>query len=384
LNILFLISSEGHYGIESMLVALARNLSTLECHCVVGVFRDARVPHTEVAEAARQQGLTVELVGCQGRIDRAAVKQIRCLVTKHEIDVVHPHGYKADLYAFAAALPNRVALLATSHNWPSKRLDMRAYAALDRLILRRFDGVVAVSDPVHDILRRWGVRHERLVMIPNGVDVERFRDAAPTLRHEMGIAGDTLVGFVGRLVRDKGGALLLQAAQQALRTRPNIKFVFAGEGPSRSEWQHLAENLDIFRNVVFVGTRNDMPGVYASLDMLVLPSLVESMPMCVVEAMASSKPVIATRVGAIPRVIVPEHSGLLLEPGDVDGIAQAILRLADNPNLAKKLGQNAYRDVRERFSAHGMAKAYFRQYRTILAARNTSINSPAEAEGTWS
>src|SRR3954462_1863333 len=224
LNILFLVSSEGHYGIENMLVALARNLSTLGCRCIVGVFCDGRVPHTEVADEARQQGLTVEIVHCKGRIDRTAVRQIRQLLKKYEIDVVHPHGYKADLYAYAAALPRRVALLATSHNWPSKRLNMRAYAAIDRLILRRFDGVVAVSDPVRNTLRRWGVSHDRLVTISNGVDVERFEHAAPTLLNEIGAADGALVGFVGRLVPDKGGALLLRAAQQVLAIRPTTRF----------------------------------------------------------------------------------------------------------------------------------------------------------------
>lgn len=382
LNILFLVSSAGHYGIENMLVALARNLSVLGCRCIVGVFRDARLPHTEVAEVAQQQGLTVEIVHCNGRLDRSAVRRIRRLLTKYEVDVVHPHGYKADLYAYAAALQDRVALLATSHNWPSKRLDMRAYAALDRLVLRRFDGVVAVSDPVHATLRRWGVRCDKLVTISNGVDVERFHNAAPTLRKEMAVADGALVGFVGRLVPDKGGALLLRAAQQVLAIRPNVRFVLVGEGPSRSEWQEVAVELGIAKNVVFTGTRNDMPGIYASLDMLALPSLVESMPMCMLEAMAASKPVIATQVGAIPRLIVPDRTGLLLKPGDIAGLARAIFQLVDNPNLARELGENAFTEVRQNYSAQGMAKAYVRQYQGIMATRSAGMRGRVEAEGT--
>ena len=385
LNILFLVSSEGHYGIENMLVALARNLSVLGCRCIVGVFCDARVPHVEVAEEAQQQGITAEIVHCKGRIDRTVVKQIRQLLKKYEIDVVHPHGYKADFYGYAAAFPERVALLATSHNWPSKRLSMRAYAALDRLILRRFDGVVAVSDPVRNTLRRWGVRQDRLVTIPNGVDVERFEHAAPTLRNEIGLANGALVGFVGRLVPDKGGALLLRAAQKVLAIRPDTRFVLVGEGPSRSEWQALAAELKIEHSVIFTGIRNDMPAVYASLDMLVLPSLVESMPMCMLEAMAASKPVIATDVGGIPRVIEPQRTGLLVKPGDINGLAKAILLLVGRPGLADEIGKNASIHIRQHFSARAMAEEYMQRYEAIIPTQpgGAPIRGGAEANGTW-
>lgn len=382
MNILFLISSAGHYGIENMLVSLACNLTSLGCHCVVGVFCDSRDPHTEVAEEAKKRGLTVELIRCQGRIDRAAVQQIRQLVRKYEIDVIHPHGYKADLYAYAAAFRNRVALLATSHNWPSKHWSMRAYAALDRLALRRFDAVVAVSEPVHARLRRWGVKKDQLTLIANGVDVERFQNAQPTLRNETRFASGALVGFVGRLVPDKGGAVLLHAAKQVLAICPDTRFVFVGEGPSRPDWDKLGSDLCIAGNVVFTGTRNDMPGVYASLDMLVLPSLIESMPMCLLEAMAASKPVIATEVGGIPQVITTDQTGLLVKPGDADGFAKAILSLIRQPDLADELGRNASIHIRKHFSAQAMSKAYVQRYEAIITKRMSGVPVRGRVEQT--
>jgi glycosyltransferase involved in cell wall biosynthesis len=365
-----------------MLVALARNLSVLGCRCIVGVFCDARAPHTEVAEEARRLGLTVEIVTCNGRIDRTTLKQIRQLVKKHGIDVIHPHGYKADLYTYAAALPDRVALLATSHNWPSRSWNMRAYAALDRLALTRFDGVVAISDPIYKILRRWGVPQDKLVTIGNGVDIEQFENAEPTLRQEINSDG-ALVGFVGRFVPDKGGSFLLQAAQRVLASRPNAQFVLVGEGPSRADWQQLASKLGIAPSVIFTGRRNDMPGVYASLDVVVLPSLVESLPMCILEAMAARKPVIATEVGAIPSVIMPQRTGLILKPGDVDGLARAILQLLNNPSLAQELGQNAHTHVRQHFSAHSIAKAYMRQYEIIINRRSVTMHNRAQEKPSW-
>jgi len=115
--------------------------------------------------------------------------------------------------------------------------------------------------------------------------------------------------------------------------------------------------------------REDMPGVYASLDMLVLPSLIESMPMCLLEAMAAGKPVIATRVGAVSQLIRSEQFGLLLEPGDVGGLALAILRLLGDPQLACRLGKNGRARVAEHFSAEAMARNYIRQYQQVLASK---------------
>jgi glycosyltransferase involved in cell wall biosynthesis len=379
-TILFLISSEGYYGAENMLIALARNLSRLGCHCVIGVFCDARSPHTEVAEHALRNGLTVEIVPCNGRLDWSAVARIRKLLAKHTVDILHPHGYKADLYAYAAALPNRVALLATSHNWPNNLLSMRAYAALDRLVLRRFDKVIVVSDLVADLLRRSSVAPEKISTIFNGVDVEQFRGVSPALEREIAPEGHSLVGFVGRLVPGKGGAVLLRAAEQVLALRPKTKFVFVGEGPSRKEWELLATQLGIRDQVSFAGVRDDMPGVYASLDLVVLPSLNEAMPMCLLEAMAARRPVIATRVGTVPKVVIAEQTGLLVEPGDVSGLAGAILRLLGNSELAIRLGENGYAHAAQHFSAEAMAKSYIGQYEQLLVSRRHRTHNRAEWE----
>jgi glycosyltransferase involved in cell wall biosynthesis len=368
-TILSLISSEGYYGAENMLVALAQSLSKLGCQCIVGVFRDSRNPHTEVAEQARKRGLTVEIVPCSGRADWSAVRGIRKLLRKYRVDILNPHGYKADLYAFAAAWPGRAALAATVHNWPSTLLSMRAYAALDKLMLGRFNKVIAVSDFAAEILRRWNVEPSKLSMIANGVELERFGNAKETLREKIGRNGCALVGFVGRLVPDKGGADLLHAAKQVIAMCPKTLFVFVGEGPARTEWEKLAVELGIREQVVFTGACDDMPGVYASLDMVVLPSFAESMPMCLLEAMAAGRPVVATTVGSVPKLILPEETGFLVEPGDVNGLASAILRLLENPELAAQMGNSGRARIVDHFSAEQMARSYLRQYEEVLSGR---------------
>jgi len=257
---------------------------------------------------------------------------------------------------------------------------MRAYAVLDRMVLRRFDKVIVVSDVVAEILRRSGVAPEKISTIFNGVDIELFRGVAPTLRNEIAPDADAIVGFVGRLVPEKGGALLLRSAQQVLALHQKTHFVLVGEGPSRKEWEALAAELGISQQVSFAGVRDDMPGVYASFDALVLPSLIEAQPMCLLEAMAAGKPVVATRVGAVPKLVASGKTGLLVECGDVAGLASGIIRILRDPELARRLGENGQAHVSQNYSAEAMAKSYVVQYQRLLAGRRNRARSEAAWE----
>ena len=375
MTILFLISSEGFYGAENHVVTLAEALRKAGCRCVVGVFCDARQPHTEVAEHAARRGLTVELIPCRGKLDWRALAHIRELIRKHRADILHPQGYKSDVYAYASSLRQPCGLVATSHNWPSKLRSMRAYAVLDRQILRNFDRIIVLSKQVHDRLVRAGVVRRKVCTIPNGIDIDRFANAAPSLRAELGTS-DPIVGFAGRLVEEKGGQVLLHAAQQVLRTRSNSIFVFVGDGPRRRSWHDLSSRLGIADHVVFTGARNDMAEVYASCDIVVLPSLVEAMPMCLLEAMAAGKPVVASAVGSIPDIITPEKTGLLVAPGDSNALARSILAVLNDSDLAQRMGQSARAAVARTHSAEVMARNYLELYQDVIG-QNVKIRAQA-------
>jgi glycosyltransferase involved in cell wall biosynthesis len=381
MNILQLISSEGFYGAENMLVALAKSLAASGHVVRVGVFHDARGPHLEVAAAARAEGLTTRVVPCRGRTDWRAVRTIRREIESSAIDLVHSHGYKADLYARAACLPGGPALVSTCHNWPSQAWTMRAYAALDRLVLRSFDRVATPSPVVADMLRRSGQTDNTLAWIQNGVDIDRFRTGEPAVQAELGLTADTrVVGFVGRLAPGKGADVFLHAARQISATFSNVKFVVIGDGPLRIASEALAATLGLDGRVTFLGTRDDMPSVYASLDVLVLPSFDEAMPMCVLEAMAASKPVIATRVGAVPNVVVAGETGYLVEPGDAESISRYLTALLDDHELADRLGASGYDRAASLFSSEVMARKYLHLYEAALAGRRAHRRTEAAVQ----
>ena len=365
-RVLHLISSAGFYGAESMLLNLAGSLEAGGSRNVIGVFRNARNPNTEIAGRAEQHGLPTEIIACRSRVDTQSVKQIRSIIYRHGIDVVHTHGCKANLYGLLAAAPVRVPLVATCHMaWPDRSMALRAYHAVDRLVLRGFRKVVAVSDAIEASLRRSGLSARKLVTIANGIDEAPFRLDPP---RRLDLPKDKLiVGVVGRLIPVKGHRYLLQAARELVLDFPNLLFLFVGDGPERQGLCEMVSAFGLEDNVLFAGKQRDMPAVYASIDLLALPSLSEGMPMTVIEGMAARRPVVASRVGDIPKLIRDGETGLLVEPGNPQALRHAIAQLLSNPVLRSELAGRGQQWASEEFSARTMAQRYQGVYRAVMA-----------------
>jgi glycosyltransferase involved in cell wall biosynthesis len=366
MRILHLISSGGYYGAENMLVTLVKSLDGLGHHSVLGLFANVHHPNDELLNVARTDRLSHETILCNGRMDRRAARATIDCIERNQIDVVHSHGYKADLYALLAASRCDVPLVATCHNWTRDSLALHAYQLVDGMCLRHFNAVIAVSSGVADVLRRLRVPPQKVTTIANGVVVSAFAAARPTIS-EVRKRDGLVVGMVARLMPKKGHEYLLRCAPGVLAEFPDTVFVFAGEGALRSELESLAQQLGIRNNVIFLGQRGDMPGVYASMDIVVLPSLNEGMPMSVLESLAAGKPVIATRVGDVPRVILHEETGLLVNSEDVGDLRSAILRLAGRPELRRKLATNGLAHLQRHWSAEAMARNYEAVYSRLLA-----------------
>lgn len=374
MKVLHLISSAGYYGAENMLVTLGKALERTGADCTVGIFRNSHRPNLEVADRARQAGLKTVLIPCVGRLDSGALRAIEQSVVTGQIDVIHAHGYKANVYGHRVARKKQLPAIATCHNWPGTPWELRFYYhVLDRLALRSFDHVVAVSEAVRDSLRLFGMPGRKISVIYNGVDVSQYGQPGIDSASRRQSDGPINIGYVGRLDMQKGLDPLLLAVAPLLRERPELKLTLIGDGPAREQLRALANQLRVEDKVIFAGQRQDMPAVYASLDLFVLPSLREGMPMTVLEALAAGRPVIATDVGAIPKVVINGETGLLVKAGDVDGLRNAILKLLSDASLAARLAKNGRAHVTRFFSADTMAQAYMGVYRQMLANPRSSI-----------
>jgi glycosyltransferase involved in cell wall biosynthesis len=350
------------YGAEAMLLNLAGAQSGMGCDVTIGVFHNLRQPHLEVAEEARRRGLAVEVIPCNGRFDRRTLSAIRRFVRVHGIETVHTHGYKADLYGCLATRRLDAAFVATCHLWTGSSGSVRLYEALDAHVLRRARKVAGVSDAIAQALRDSGVPAARVATIYNGTDLSRYAGASATLRKDLGIGDRLLIGCVGRLEEQKGLEYFVRAAREVLAEFPDALFVVVGEGSLRRRIQDLISGLNLDESVKLLGERTDMPGVYASLDLFALGSIDEGMPMTILEALAARRPVVATRVGAVGRLVINEKTGLLVEARDIAALRDAMLRCLRDPAFAHELARNGEQHVRDSYSAEAMARNYLTLY----------------------
>jgi glycosyltransferase involved in cell wall biosynthesis len=373
MKILQMISSGGMYGAEAVVLNLSRTLNEGPHRSLLGVFSNSSNPNLQLHENATKEGIESYLIACNAQIDRKAITSIRELAQRTGVDVVHAHGYKADIYAYFALRESGVSLVSTCHNWIDIDGKTFLYGILDRLILRGYARVVAVSDEVRQRLLKSGVEANRVSMIRNGIDLRPFDRASAVVKRELGWDAYPIVGFAGRLSREKGADIFLDAAARVVAQCPDTKFVVAGDGPDRAELDALIDQLGIREPVRMLGRCIDMPALYASLDIMVSASRIEGLPIAILEGMASRLPLVATAVGEVPTVIQDGRTGVLVPAEDPDLLASAIIELLGDPARRERLGSAARQLVEDEFSAKRMTEDYLRVYEdaVAVAARGT-------------
>jgi glycosyltransferase involved in cell wall biosynthesis len=368
-KILHIISSGGMYGAEAVILNMSRTLNENSHSSLLGVFSNSANPNLQLHEAATREGIESHLIPCNGQIDRTVTASIRELVARYGADVVHAHGYKADIYAYFALRATRTPLISTCHTWYDNNPLVTLYGVADRLILRNYAAVVAVSAEVKQRLLKAGVSQDKIHLVRNGIDLRPFDNAVPSLRNALHADNTQIVGLIGRLAIEKGVDTFLNAAAQVLAQHPFTKFVVVGEGPDREKLESLIDELKIRDSVSMLGRRDDMPSVYASLDIMVSASRQEGLPMAILEGMASRLPLIATSVGEVPSVVLDGRTGVLLPPNNTTLLASAIVALLRDTVQRERLGTAARKLIEDEYSADRMTADYLRVYQEAASRR---------------
>jgi glycosyltransferase involved in cell wall biosynthesis len=247
------------------------------------------------------------------------------------------------------------------------------FPALRRYVFRNVRGGIAGTEEAAAVLRSAGYDGPIAVIPQFGVDPERFApdpNAAAALRAHVGVRpGDLIVGYAGRLVEEKGLALLLEAVARL----EQIRLVIVGGGPMRAALERRARAEDLEGRVHFQGdvTSCEMPQHLAGIDILALPSLTtpswkEQFGRVLVEAMACGIPVVGSDSGEIPQVI--GDAGLIVAEGDADALTQALRQLAEAPALRAELGRRARKRVLARYTNDRIAEDTVTFYRELLGA----------------
>jgi glycosyltransferase involved in cell wall biosynthesis len=302
----------------------------------------------------RRPGFDWQLPGRLYRVFRA-----------EKADLVQTHHLTQLIYGVVAARLAGARVVHVEHECYTLR-SAKARRHL-RLLTHLCDAVVAVSEEVADFL----VRSARLPrasvhVIRNGVDLRRYVPEARRPRAVLGLPPGTLLGHVARLDTAKDQPTLLHAFARVRRVHDGARLVIVGEGPQREALLRMTAELGLADRVHFLGARRDVSDLLPHFHAFVLSSIAEGLPLAMLESMACARPVIATSVGSIPDVIEHARTGLLVGPGDVEGIADAMAALLAGPAWAAALGLAARVAVAARFSFDLTLAGYDALYRRIL------------------
>lgn len=324
--------------------------------------------------------------GLRGRLDQSDIQYV-CLhyrvrshilamlrfislLKREKVSVLHTHMYSASRFGRIAGVLARVpVMIATDHGhdpWKTWR-----HTAFDRVLLRYTALRIGVSQDVVDLIKaRENPPPEKLAMIPNGVDPERFKAGEierNAVRAELGISDDAvLVGAVGRLAEPKALHVLIEAVSHLVKRVPQARLVLVGDGPLKPELEKQAAGLGVSDRVLFAGTRMDIPAVLAAIDVFAISSKREGLPVVLLEAMAGGRPIVTTKVGGIPEVVRDHQEALLVPPDAPAALADAMSEIISDPELAAELGRRARERVSSEFSIAATARKLEQVYSGLL------------------
>lgn len=373
MKVLQLVSSSGFYGAERMVSLLSSTLIAAGEEVGLGLFNATAPQCAQIVREADLRNIPVWDLRCRGRWDWRTIRDLTQFLKAHHIDVLHTHGYKANIYGLISARMAGCAIVATCHNWTKRTAALQRYAAMDRLSLRWFDSVIAVSQGLVSTLRRNGMR--RIRMIANGIDVANYRDVDGHTRSE----DHLVVGCLSRLSREKGVDVLLWALPKVLNRYPNLHCCVAGEGPERARLIALAAKLGVSASFHMPGFCENTADFLRLCTVVVQPSRMEAMPLAILEAMAAGKAIVASAVGEIPRLLEDGHAGMLVPPDSPEMLADAILALLRDEPLRQSLEHRAAEKARAQFDVSIMTAAYQEVYRAV-ASRNSYRSHVAQAD----
>jgi glycosyltransferase involved in cell wall biosynthesis len=294
-------------------------------------------------------GWPVEALGAPRGLRLSLSLRLARRLREFRLEVVHTHDNRALFYAGPAARLARVPLLVHTCHGKDVHAGPRQ-VAIARQVARLVDRYVCVSDEVKAQCGEQGIAGPKVGTILNGIDLDRFPFIGPDP------AGPVVT--VARLSPEKDVANLVRAAAIAARRAPDLKVEVAGGGACREELDRLAAELGVADRVTFLGEVRDVPAVLRRARMFVLPSRSEGIPLTVLEAMARGLPVVATRVGGLPEVVEHGASGLLVPPADPAALADAIVRIWDDPRRGDRMGHAGRRRVEDRFDVRRMVAEY--------------------------
>lgn len=305
----------------------------------------------------------------RGPWDWRVVTALLDVCRRERVVIWHGHDYKTNALGL---LLNRfwpMRLVTTVHGWVHHTTRTPLYYRIDQLTLPWYEKVICVSDDLLDACLAAGVPAKNCLLLENGIDGAEYtrRNDIRTAKHRLGLPTEGLVvGAVGRLAEEKGFDILIRAVHSLVRRGRDVSLVIVGEGGARAQLEKLATELGVADRVQLPGWQADVRGYFEAMDAFALSSHREGLPNVLLEAMALDVPVVATRVNGVPRLVQHGRNGLLVEPGDLAGLTEALDLLLTDPDRRERLRLAGRATVETKYSFATRMRRLARLYDDML------------------
>ena len=374
LRVMFVITSMPVGGAETLLVEIIRRMDRQRFLPELCCLKE-RGPLGEVLAA---EGVPVHagFIDPNNKYDFRVLPRLRRLMKEQRVDAVVTVGTGGDKMFWgrlAAKMTGVPVICSALHSTGLPDHVER----MNRLLTPVTDAFIACAEPHGEYLAKHeGCPAERVCVIPNGVDVDRFSPREPdaSVRAELGLpAKGPVVGIVAALRPEKDHEKFLKVASLVRHSVPEASFLIVGDGDRRRELESTATKLGLGDSVVFAGTRSDIPEMLAMLDIFLLTSKMEANPVSIMEAMAMERAVVAFDVGSIHQTVLDRETGILVPPGDVQQMAAEVINLINHPEVRGALGRAAREHVVECWSVDAMVGGYERMIEEIYRTKTDAL-----------
>lgn len=301
------------------------------------------------------------------------IKELRNFIKKEKPEILHLHGTRAAIWTRLAVigLKNRPKIIYTLHGFHIPRRSF--FGRMPLIILERFlnrltDILVCVSEADKELVLKYKtIAKNKIFVIKNGIDIKEFQieqELIKDKKKELGLEDNFIITTIGRLHPPKDFSTILKALKLILKKIKNVKILIIGDGHLRKSLKKETKKLDLGKNVKFLGQREDVPILINLSDIIVLSTNWEGLPLVPLEAGACKKPVIASNVNGVKETIIDGKTGFLFKKNSPKDLAEKILKLFESENLRKKMGEDAFYFVSEKFNKKRMIEEYKKLYQS--------------------
>ncbi len=362
-------------GIENLILNIAKSINRQKFELSVACLDSGGYLFREI----QSLGCDGFILGRRPGLDIKLILRLAKIFRKNGYHVVHTHNQASHFYAGLASLVARTPVLVTTEH-SRHYINSKYRRSLEKRILALITDkwIVVSNELLNATVSVDGIPAKKVVVIHNGVDVERFSEAksegieyATVLRKELGIPNDAkIVIMVARLHPIKNHAVMLRAIAHANKIVSNIHAILVGDGELKKNLQVLSSRLGLNKNVHFLGYRQDIPNLMSISDVFVLCSKSEGLPLSLIEAMAAKVPVIITKSANKAELVRHGVNGIVVKNSYL-AIAKALNELFGGRLNHNRLVENAYKFVRAKYSLDSMVKKYELIYEKLLSFKRT-------------